>query len=179
MQLAPDGRLVTRHDSVEPGDERGELTELADVIELCKRTGLDLLLDVKPHPDTPALAAAVAGALPEHRLAGSALTVSSFDQTLLEQLRVATPWLDLVPIVSLRQNFLPAVDPSVWPGLSLLAAALLANPVQWHRLKTSAATSYVWFGATEWRPLIHALGRIGVDVLIVDDIQRALAQRRH
>lgn len=163
---------MARHDPGGPDDGDEHLDRLSDVLALVTDAGIHLVVDVKSAGDVRREAAELAQVLDEQR-DRDRVVISSFDIPLLLEMRRVAPWVDLVPIVSLRQNFWPPVRPEQWSGVSVLAAALVLNPLLPGRLRRAGRRLYVWFGPTEWQLLVRYFARRGVDGLIVGDVRRA------
>ena len=176
VQLSPDGRLVAQHDLVRQG-EFFEGDKLGDILAAVEETGLKLLIDFKsgrrPREEAVALVEGLRNFV-RHDL----IMVSSFAIPFLHELASLAPHLDLVPIVSLRQNFPRVPNVDRWAGVSVLAVALLAHPLLLMRLRRGGPKLLVWFGFTEWPPLIAIVTWLGADVLIVKQTPRFSPLRR-
>lgn len=172
IQIGDDGRPVAKHD-LKPGsaDEEG-LAALSEVMAAVEEYDGTLLIDFKSGGDPATEAAVLAEALDGHARPDQVL-VSSFSVPFLEALAGLAPALALYPIVSLRQNFWRPQGFERWAGVSVLAAALLANPFLAWRLRHRPDRLLVWFGMTEWRSLIRLVERFGARALIVSEVAAA------
>jgi len=173
VQVLPDGQVVLGHDPIDSSlPTTAERVTLADLLETVGELRIQLLIDFKSVGDPSREAAVMAAALVDHKMMDN-LIISSFSVPFLLQLRSLAPNLELLPIVSLRQNFPHPVDQDSWSGMSVLAAALLANPLLAARLQKPDRRLLVWFGATEWSFVIRLVARLGAEVLIVSKIVAA------
>lgn len=173
IQLAADGALIAQHDLGVAGD--GESVEdLAALLDAVHVHGALLLIDFKSAGDVDREARALSHALsdvPDPEL----VSVSSFSIPFLERFHELETRFELMPIVSLRQNFPRVGSLERWAGVSVLAAALVANPFLIRRLRRERRQLIVWFGATEWGLLLRIVRRLGADDVIVADVPEALA----
>ena len=147
------------------------------MLALVTEADIHLVVDVKSAGEVRREAAELAQVLDEQR-DRDRVVISSFDIPLLLEMRRVAPWVDLVPIVSFRQNFWSPVRPEQWSGVSVLATALVLKPLIHGRLRRAGRRLYVWFGPTEWQPLIRYFARRGVYGLIVGDVRRATSTVR-
>jgi glycerophosphoryl diester phosphodiesterase len=188
IQVDPSGEPVAGHDMLDPARsgarseqaERADPLPLRELLSVVDEAGITLLIDFKSGGDPTEEAAALAEVLvtvPRPEL----VTVSSFSVPFLCRFGPLAPDFPLVPIVSLRQNFPSPGQLERWAGASVLAAALVANPMLTFRLRRRGARLLVWFGATEWPPMVRAAVRLGADAVIVAKVGRTLDMlgRRH
>lgn len=173
VQIDRSGRPVAKHDLEPGGADEPEPASLSAVLAVVEEHGCTLLIDFKSGGDPAGEALVMAEAL--HDAARSdAILVSSFSVPFLEALAPLAPGLSLFPIVSLRQNF-PRPDGGLdrWAGASVLAAALLVNPLLLRELRQDPDRLLVWFALTEWKPIIRWTARLGARALIVSKVDRA------
>ena len=174
VQVLPDGQVVLGHDPIDSSlPTAADRVTLADLLETVGELKIQLLIDFKSVGDPRHEAGVIAAALVDHKMMDN-LIISSFSVPFLQQLRSLAPNLELLPIVSLRQNFPQPANRDSWSGMSVLAAALFVNPLLAARLRKHDRRLLVWFGATEWSFVIRLVTRLGAEVLIVSKIATAL-----
>lgn len=167
IQLAADGRLIARHD-LGPNDGGESFDDLAAVLAVVGELDIVLLIDFKSagvdrvEAEGSALDQALAQVVHVDRI-----IVSSFSVPFLENVRMRRPELACYPIISLRQNFIGLGSLDRWEGISVLAAALVVNPLLVWRTRRANRHLLVWFGATEWRPAISAATALRAHGLIL------------
>ena len=176
LQIDGRGRVVARHDLGDEPDEAGGADDpagLEEVLATIEELGLSLLIDFKSGGRPEREATRLAESLRAVARPASVL-ISSFSVPFLERFETVTSRFSLYPIVSLRQNFWPPIDVERWAGASVLAAALVANPVLARRLRHNGRDLYVWFALTEWRPAIRVAARSGARGVIVSNVERTV-----
>ena len=173
IQIGREGRAVAKHDLGPGGSEDESLALLGEVVAVIEEHGCTLLIDFKTGGDPAREAALLADALGDVTQP-ELILVSSFSVPFLEALAPLVPGLALFPIVSLRQNFPRPQGLDHWAGASVLVAALLANPFLLRALRRPQDRLLVWFGATEWAPLIRLTKRLGARAVIVSKVGPAL-----
>lgn len=167
---ASSGLLIAQHGR---GSSSGS-DSIEDILRATADVGLSVVLDVKTSRDeADHVGDALAAVLDRDRDEGR-VVVSSFSQEFLRATRLRVPWVELYPIVSLRQNLF-GTDTEEWDGVSLLAAVALFNPFLWRRARRSGRPLLVWFGLTEWRWVAATAGRRAAG-LIVGDVERFVAR---
>lgn len=168
IQLDDEGRLIARHDL---GPSSGAFDELDDMLAVVQEHDLHLLIDFKSAGGRSVQAEADALIATLLATDGRAkVSVSSFSVPFLERVAEQSDDFDLYPIVSLRQNFIGLGSLERWAGVSVLAAAALVHPRLLWRVRSARCRLAVWFGSTEWRPVIWGARKLGAHALIVHHV---------
>ncbi len=182
IQIGPGGLPLARHDLPDPSrtgavQEAGAALPLSVLLAVIQESGIALLIDFKSAGEPAGEAAALASALEGVERAGL-ITVSSFSVPFLDRFGGLAPGFDLVPIVSLRQNFPSPGRRRRWAGTSVLAAALLVNPLLLIALRRRRGRLLVWFAAMEWSPVVRVAAWLGAEAVIVSEVGRTLETLR-
>ncbi len=189
VQRTQDGVLVVIHDETveRTTDGTGNVRDLtfeqiraldagegervptfAEVIAFASEAGVGLMPEAKSPQLYPGLASEMAAAIEDGGYLQSTI-VQSFDPQALEEIRAASPELEICPLTGLWKLDLSDPQPSAAGQLCPMAEMVILNPWMILQAHAQGREVFVWFGVIEHPLVMRALLAFGADGLMVDD----------
>lgn len=198
VQRTRDGALVVMHDATVDRTTNGHgrvkdltLAEIraldagqgepvplySELVALAKSAGVGLLTEAKDCADYPGMELEIVKESRRQDYLEKTI-VQSFDLWAMENILKSDPALQVGSLYGQGQWSLAQPVPAQTRLVCPMAEMVLLNPWMVRQAHQAGRKVFVWFGALERAPYLKFLVWIGVDGLIVDEVQEARAVLR-